>query len=215
MKAVNAGVTFHMPQDRWILWAGGPRLGPAVLFWSYLIVVVLVAVALGRIPWTPLKTPHWLLLGLGLTQTEPLAAIVIVGWLLALGLRKDQWPREGWLAFDLAQLALLAWTVVALGGLYDAVREGLLGIPDMQIAGNGSGHYTLIWTRDRIDSYMPQPWVVSVPLLVYRLLMLLWALWLAHFLLKWLRWGWHCFSQGGFWRSIVLKRRIKKETEPG
>ncbi|NTW35993.1 MAG: hypothetical protein HGB17_07660, partial [Syntrophobacteraceae bacterium] len=48
-QAVNADVTVNMPRDRWILWAGGPRLGPAVLFWSSLVVVILAAVGLGRI----------------------------------------------------------------------------------------------------------------------------------------------------------------------
>jgi len=38
-------------------------------------------------------------------------------------------------------------------------------------------------------------WVISVPLLVYRLAMLAWALWLALALLRWLRWG--CAPQGG------------------
>ena len=58
--------------------AAGPRLGPAVLFWSYFVVIILAGPGLGRIPWTPLKTRHWLLLGLGLTQVHPLAAIMKV-----------------------------------------------------------------------------------------------------------------------------------------
>jgi hypothetical protein len=37
--------------------------------------------------------------------------------------------------------------------------------------------------------------------MVYRLGMLLWALWLASALLGWLNWGWGCFSEGGLWRS--------------
>jgi len=37
--------------------------------------------------------------------------------------------------------------------------------------------------------------------MVYRLTMLLWALWLASALLGWLNWGWACFSEGGLWRS--------------
>ena len=43
--------------------------------------------------------------------------------------------------------------------------------------------------------------MVSVPLLVYRLFMLAWALWLALALLRWARWIWDCFTQGGLWRS--------------
>jgi membrane protein YdbS with pleckstrin-like domain len=53
---------------------------------------------------------------------------------------------------------------------------------------------------------MPQPWALTLPLFMFRILMLLWALWLAHSLLKWLRWGWRCFSEGGLWKKIVLRK---------
>ena len=205
-QAVNASVVFKMGPDRWILWAGGPRLGPAVLFWSYLAIVVLAAVGLGRTTWTPLKTRHWLLLGLGLTQVEPLTAIMIVGWLLALGLRDRYDLAQGSFVFDLSQLVLVVWTLAALAGLYSSIENGLLGIPQMQIAGNGSSDYLLQWTRDRIDSTMPRPWVLSLPMLVYRVLMLVWALWLAMALLKWLSWGWQCFSKRGLWRRVKVRR---------
>ncbi|MDY6881779.1 MAG: hypothetical protein SV686_16195 [Thermodesulfobacteriota bacterium] len=212
-NAVNAGVTFHMPRGRWVLWAGGPRLGPAVLFWSYLIVVLLVSIALGKIPWTPLKTYHWLLIGLGLTQVHPLTAIMIGGWLLALGLRKKYPLPNGRFSFDMVQIVLVLWTIAALIGLYMAVKTGLLGIPDMQVAGNGSSDFRLHWTQDRISGLMPQPWVFSLPMFVYRILMLFWALWLAYSLLKWLGWGWQCFNEGGTWRKII-RRKIKKEKDP-
>jgi hypothetical protein len=44
--------------------------------------------------------------------------------------------------------------------------------------------------------------VVSVPLFCYRLAMLGWALWLAQALLRWLKWGWGCFTEGGIWRPL-------------
>ena len=52
-------------------------------------------------------------------------------------------------------------------------------------------------------------WVLSVPLLVYRLLMLLWSLWLAFALLRWLKWGWQAYSTHGLWRTVSFKRRNK------
>ncbi len=208
-RAVNAVVVFKMEPNRWLLWTWGPRLGPAVLFWSYLLVVVIVACGLGRISWTPLKTRHWLLLGLGLTQVEPLVAIFIIGWLLALGLRERQPLPEAPVSYDLTQVMLVIWTLAALGGLYLAIERGLLGIPDMQIAGNGSSDFMLRWTEDRIGPVMPQPGVLSLPMFVYRTLMLLWALWLAQALLRWLAWGWHCFSKGALW-----KRRVPGEQPP-
>ena len=107
--------------------------------------------------------------------------------------------------FDLVQLGLALLTVLALTQLFSAVQQGLLGTPQMQIAGNQSTAYQLNWYQDRIGSELPQAWVLSVPLWVYRTLMLVWALWLAFALLGWLRWGWTCFSTHGLWRE--LKRR--------
>jgi hypothetical protein len=211
--AVNADVIFQMPRNRWILMTTGPRLGPAVLFWSYFVVIILAAFGLGKVTWTPIKTRHWLLLGLGLTQVHPLAAIMIVGWLLALGLRQKHPFTENWFSFNATQIVLVAWTVAALIGLYLSIQKGLLGIPSMQIAGNGSSDFWLHWTQDRINGTMPQPHVLTLPLFVFRILMLLWALWLAHSLLKWLRWGWQCFSEGGLWKEVIIRRK-KDRTEP-
>ena len=56
--------------------------------------------------------------------------------------------------------------------------------------------------------------MLSVPLLAYRLLMLLWALWLASAVLNWLRWAWACFSEGGLWpapRPAAPKREASKD----
>jgi hypothetical protein len=198
--AVNADVIFQMPRNRWILMTTGPRLGPAVLFWSYFAVIILAAFGLGKVTWTPIKTRQWLLLGLGLTQIHPLAAIMIVGWLLALGLRQKHQFSKSWFSFNATQIILVAWTVAALIGLYVSIQKGLLGIPSMQIAGNGSSDFWLHWTQDRIDGTMPQ--------------MLLWALWLAHSLLKWLRWGWQCFSEGGLWKKVIIRKRKDRDEPP-
>jgi hypothetical protein len=204
--SVNAELQVVMPANRWILLAGGPRFGPAVLFWSLLPVVLLVALGLGRVRSTPLRTWQWFLLGVGLTQVDVALAVVVVGWLLALGWRR---ARDGDLdpfAFDLMQMLLVLWTAAALVVLFLAIQRGLLGAPDMQIAGNGSSAALLRWYQDRAAAVLPQAWVLSVPLLVYRLLMLAWALWLAQALLRWLRWGWECFGTAGFWRALRRRR---------
>ena len=214
-QAVNADIVFNLPRNRWILFAGGPRLGPAVLFWSYLFVIILGAIGLGKITLTPLKTYHWILLGLGLTQVTPLMIIVIVGWLLAFGLRRlKPVPEARWFSFNVSQLLLVVWSIAALICLYHAVEAGLLGIPNMQVAGNGSSNFYLHWTQDRIGGMMPQPWVFSLPLFVFRILMLLWALWLAYSLLKWIRWSWHCFSEGGIWKKKTIGRTKPEFSTP-
>jgi hypothetical protein len=200
-QAVNAHVLFFMPLNRWILWVGGPQLGPAVLIWSYLVVIILFAFALGRIPWSPLSSGQWLLLVLGLTQVHPVVGIIVVGWLLALKYRGIQRMPANRVNFNLIQAGLVILTVVALICLYSAIEKGLLAIPNMQIAGNGSTNAQLTWTLDRITGVMPQPWVIFLPLFVYRGFMLLWALWLAQALLKWLRQGWQYFCAGGIWKK--------------
>ena len=76
----------------------------------------------------------------------------------------------------------------------------------MQIRGNGSTRELLRWYQDRSAPELPTAFALSVPMLVYRLAMLAWALWLAHALLGWLRFGWESFGTGGLWRSGALRR---------
>ena len=149
----------------------------------------------------------WFLLGIGLTQIPIWAALIVAGWLLALGWRARTVDLEPF-SFDGRQLVLIVWTITALGLLFWAIQHGLLGAPEMQIAGNDSEGGTLKWYYDRVATSLPTAWIISVPLLAYRLAMLAWALWLANALLSWLRWGWECFSAGGIWRP--LRQRVSR-----
>ncbi|HKO51320.1 MAG TPA: hypothetical protein VJV79_26605 [Polyangiaceae bacterium] len=199
-KTVNASTSIRLSDSRWVLFLRGPRLGPAVLFWSLLLVLVLVAVGLGRITWVPLKRYEWMLLAIGLSQIPLPAAALVIGWLVALGFRRAH-PAQRPYLFDLGQLALVGWTLTALVILVYAVQQGLMGTPNMQIQGNGSSTELLQWFDDRTAAIADQPYVLSVPMLAYRGVMLAWALWLAVSLLGWLRWGWLSFSSGGFWKT--------------
>jgi hypothetical protein len=209
--AVNARVSVQLPTNRWILMVGGPRWGPAVLFWSYFGVVLLAAIALGRLPLTPLGKWGWLLLGLGLTQVPPVMALIVVGWLLALSARGKFSTPNDWLTHNAMQVGLVLWSLVALVCLFLAVKAGLVGQPDMQIQGNQSYAQHLFWTQDRVDSHMPQPWVLSLPVWFYRVLMLAWSLWLAWTLLTWLKWGWQCFSSNGAWHKRTRRHSDGKQ----
>jgi hypothetical protein len=181
-----------------------------VLFWAELLGVLLVAAGLARTDLAPLRWRDWALLAVGLTQLPIAAAAAIAGWLLALGVRRRYAARiPGSVRFDLVQLALVVWTLVALGILVGALHQGLLGHPEMQIAGNGSSAGELRWYHDRSDGPLPQPWLLSVPLWVYRVVMLAWALWLAAALLRWLRWGLESLVAGGGWRPL---RRAKSRS---
>jgi hypothetical protein len=211
---VNVETRIAMPSNRWTLFVGGGRLGPAVLFWPLLIAVGLAAGALGRLRLTPLGARHWFLLGVGLTQAPLYVTALVVGWLLALGWRKERGETLGDASFDLFQLLLALWTLLALAGLFAAIQQGLLGLPDMQIAGNASTVTLLRWYHDRADATLPRTWVVSVPLMIYRLAMLAWALWIAWAVLRWLQWGWTCFSEGGRWRRVRVRMRWRASALP-
>jgi hypothetical protein len=205
--SVNASTQVAMPVDRWILLTHGPLLGPAVMFWGLLVVIVLAAVALARVPLTPLGVVPWLLLGIGLSQVSIVMGLIVVGWLLALGWR-GRWPATlGKTGFNLGQIGLAALTLAALYCLYQAIRRGLLGLPEMQIGGNASTATQLNWYQDHAMAALPTASITSVPLLVYHLLMLAWALWLAFALVRWMRWGWRQYSHNGLWREFHLFKR--------
>lgn len=200
LGSVNAESTLKFPHDRWILFTVGPQMGPAVLFWGWLPIVCLAAFALSQLPYTPLRLSHWLLLLLGLTQTSLSTNVVIVGWLLALGWRGQRAEEPSAIAFNLRQIVLALWTLVSLSALFSGIRTGLLGSPYMRIEGNMSSTYFLHWYQDISAALLPQPAVFSLPIYCYRALMLIWALWLAFALVRWLQWGWKCFSSGGYWK---------------
>jgi hypothetical protein len=211
--AVNAKIKLKLPRDRWILWASGPTLGPAVLFWSYLVVILLAGWALGKTSFTPLKAWQWMLLGLGLTQVHPLMALVVAAWLILLGARAQKPPKASWFTFNSVQVGLILWSIAALGVLYTAIEQGLLGIPDMQIQGNNSNAFNLNWTQDRINGVMPRPKVWTLPGLAFHGVMLAWSLWLAFSLLSWLRWGFNCLGKGGYWVKWNYKLPKRKTAQ--
>ncbi|MGR8940132.1 MAG: hypothetical protein ACU83P_00950, partial [Gammaproteobacteria bacterium] len=203
-SSVNAALNIRLGEDRWVLWVGGPRLGPAVLFWGVLIVIGLLSLGLAKIPLTPLKHWQWFLLLIGLSQIPLATSLIVIAWLMLLG-----W-RSGKSAADLpyfngVQMLLGGLTIMSLVVLFFAVSHGLLNSPDMLITGNQSSPYSLNWYQDRSDALLPKATVISAPLKFYRVLMLAWSLWLAVSLLNWLKWGWACFSSHGLWRKKLAK----------
>jgi hypothetical protein len=200
--SVNSEIRIQMSRERWLLMLGGPAMGPSVLWWSLIVALLVIAIGLGRTGLTPLKSRHWVLLGLGLSQVPIEAAAVVAVWLLAFGWRRKQGAGLSRQMFDLMQVLLVGLSVAALVILFHAVEKGLLRQPDMGISGNQSTAAMLSWFQDRSGPVLARPWVLSVPLLVYRLAMLLWAIWLATSLLRWSRWLWASFGEGGFWQRL-------------
>jgi len=218
--AANIGSELDLPQDRWVLWTWGPTTGPAVLYWSQLAVLLLVAWLLARYAPAPLRFRHWLLLGLGFSAFAWGAFALVVAWLILTGLRARWTPAERLpsVRFNLAQVGLALLTVLALAVLVAAVPKGLLGVPDMHVAGNGSEAWQLRWFADQSSGALPAGGAISVSLWFYKLAMLMWALWLAFALVGWLQWAFAAWTHGGYWRhrepKSVTPPPLPSATEP-
>ncbi|MFZ4578179.1 MAG: hypothetical protein ACOYOB_07230 [Myxococcota bacterium] len=209
--AANVQVSLDLGPDRWLVWTRGPDWGPAVLFWSHLLALLIFVGLLGQVQGPPLKTRDWLLLTLGLAWLPVPLVLVVVGWFLALTWRRARGqvePPLPVLRFDAVQVGLALLTLAAMGVLYGAIHHNLLLDVDMQVAGGGSSGQDLRWYLDRVDSVTPQAWAASLPLLAWRIAMLLWALWLVWALLRWLPWAWRAFSTGGLWRKSPPRPKI-------
>ncbi|MCU7930576.1 MAG: hypothetical protein KZQ90_07245 [Candidatus Thiodiazotropha sp. (ex Codakia rugifera)] len=214
VASVNANLSVNPGQGRWVLWTEGPRMGPAVLFWSLLVVVLIAALLLGRTTasFLPLSTGSWFLLGIGLTQVSIISSLAVVAWFFLLHYRSKIDPSHKADRFNITQIGVVLLTIVFIGILFWSVQQGLLGLPSMQIEGNASSAYQMNWYQDRVADHFPQATVISAPLLVYRGLMLLWALWLAFSLLSWLKWGWAAFSKDGhYWKPVNLSLKKKMQ----
>ena len=214
LNAPIANLTLtHVPgAKRWVLATFGPGKGPAVAYWPWLIVLMGLAWFAGRWRKSPLTTWQWVLLGLGFSIAAPWKIAIVGGWLIAMHLRqlKSEQLHESPL-FNLAQLGLLAWSLLAVMVLVAALPEGLLASPDMRIMGAQGG--ALPWFVDQVKQgqVWPEATVISLPIGVYRALMLAWALWLALSAINWLRDALRAWLSGGHWHGRV---KAPKADEP-
>ncbi len=207
--SVNNTVSIEPGENRWVIFAYGPTMGPAVLFWGMFIVIILIAVILGRIKDVPLSTLHWLLLGIGLSASQPWAFIIIAICIFALRYRASLDIKNiSYLKFNSFQVLLAYLMFFTITSLIGSIEQGLLGSPEMQISGNGSNEYILNWYSDRINEDMPISTFISIPVYVYQLMMLVWSIWLAFALIKWAMWSWNSFSKDEYWLS---KKVVKND----
>lgn len=211
LNSVNAHIEVRLPGDRWPLFMGGPLMGPAVLFWSVVLIILLVSFGLRKTGLTPLRFHQWFLLGIGMSQGSLGAAMAVALWLIVLDLRHRVKPDMDKTKFNLMQIGIAALTAVALAALVVAVSQGLLGRPDMNIIGNGSDSGLLKWYQDQSANILPRAWVISIPMFVYRLAMLAWALWISFCLINLLKWGWKNYTEPVIWHRIEKKKTMKEQ----
>ena len=197
----NIELKLQMPEGRWLLAVGGPAMGPALLFWGVLVVILFVAVMLGRSGVAPVATWQWLLLGIGMSTVNSAGSILVVLWFVAMA-RRAVLDTSGLSrsSLQLVQVGLVFLTLLALGTLVGTIPMSLLATPDMQVMGNQSSAAQLLWYQDRTLQGLPTAWAVTLPMWVYRAVMLVWSLWLVFSLMGWCRWAWQSFSARELWR---------------
>ena len=214
VPAANLSYSLQMPDNRWILFTGGPTLGPAVLYWSALLVFIALAFVLARSGLTSVPFRDWLLLGLGLSTVSWWVLALLVVWFLVLRWREQQLTMPTGGIFNLQQFALMAFSVIAVLVLVGSVPAALLSSPDMMLTGNGSYGNQLNWFADYSSDELPNVSVISVPMWLYKGAMLLWAIWLSFALLRWIKLAWQAVNVGGFWQSKPGKARLATGGEP-
>ena len=198
----NIGTVVRIPGDRWVLYAGGSGIGPVILYWGELIVFFLLAVLLGRMRRAPLRSYEWLILGLGLSTFSWSALLLFAIWVFAMRWREETAVEQlSARKFNLLQVILIILSLAAVISLVAAIPYGLLATPDMRVAGVGQQANELSWFNDQAAGELPMPWVLSLSLWWYKAAMLLWALWLAFALVRWLPIAWRALGAGGFWRK--------------
>jgi hypothetical protein len=205
VESSNITTEISVPGERWTLWTFGPVIGPAVRFWGLLLGSVIAAAILSRHRLSPLKSVAWFLMLVGLTQVNLPSALVVILWFFLFSWRGNvPWEGSPFIR-NLIQLFLIALTLAFLVIMIILLNEGLLGSPRMYIIGNYSHSGMLQWTEPRCGNLLSQPGCITVSIWWYRLLMLLWALWLASSMVRWLPWAWKQFSQGAIFLSIRWK----------
>jgi hypothetical protein len=194
----------QLPEDRWVLYAFGPGVGPTILYWGELLVFIVAAWWIGRSSVTPLPARDWLLLGLGLS-TFSWSVLGLFAVFVALFQWRSRHPAvTERRRFNLFQLVSALLAVAAILAVVAAVPQGLLAQPDMRIEPAGSMG-ELNWFVDQTAEHLPTPSVLSISLWWYKLAMLAWALWLSFALTRWTRWAWQIFVRDGLWRRAPLR----------
>ena len=206
----NITSVVDLSPQRWVLWVNGPRIGPAVLYWGEFIVFLLLAVGLARIPFSPLNTGQWLLLGLGLSLNNWGILMLVAFWFLALTLSGQRPKGLSRIGFNFSQLILFGLSVISILSLVAIIPMGLLGTPDMGITGNASYGNHLQWFMDKSTGALPTITVLSIPTLFYKGLMLAWVIWLSFSMLGWVRWAWRKLGEQGYWRRSQTEKLEQK-----
>ncbi|MDY0132007.1 MAG: hypothetical protein RBR53_04990 [Desulforegulaceae bacterium] len=209
-ESTNINQEIKYPSKSWIIGTYGPKKGPAVLFWGYFAGVILVAIFLTKLGKSFLKPHQFILLAAGLSISALLEIIIVFGFFLAIEYRKNLIPAETKF-FNLIQTGLVFLLVISAIIIYNAVSSGLLGIPEMQVTGNGSYSGNLKWFSDKADNFIPSVFIILAPINLWRLVLFLWSIWISAFLINKTPYIIDSLKHEGFWKKTKFIRKKNKE----
>lgn len=199
----NLAIHYPAGKDRWLLAAWGPGWGPAVMYWSELVVLLGVALILARLPFG-ISTISAVLLVLGMSTQEGTAMwlTMLVIWLAGISYRERISPQQyGNQAFNLIQIGMVVLTMLVSLTVSATIARGLLvGQPDMSIVSPGTGE-AMTWWVDRTKGVISSPVLVSVPRWGYKVLLFAWTLWFATWLWGIIKRALAAWMNGGYWYS--------------
>lgn len=187
MPAYNINLGLDLPSDRFVLALGGAGYGPALLYWIWAMGAIVLALVLGKMKNTPLRVYQWLILLLGLSLLTPFLGLWVVVALVLLSL------YDKFIAFVsvrlrfVTQFFLGVLLLVALAILIYAMIQGLRDMPNMHLLPSALGstlNADYVWLQDFGMKTWPRAWIISLPVWMYRGLMLLWSLWVVITLLR-------------------------------
>jgi hypothetical protein len=194
-------------QTSWVLWLKGPRAGPVVLLWGYLLIAIIIGLVVAKSGYTPFSIIGAILLILGLSFNDFSSLILIFGFFIAMGWRKKfELNKTTRFRSNLIQIFLFFWGLAAISTLLGTIENGLLGSPAMSIMGNGSYANIFNWYQDVSEGIIQSVEIIAVPVFYFRVLMLIWSLWLAMALIKWGVWVWEALTNGGGWVAKVVAK---------
>jgi len=206
----NITSTVNLSNQRWILWARGPLLGPAVLYWGELLAFILLALLVSRVKFSPLNTLNWIVLGFGLSLSNWGVLMLIAFWfasITASGYRSKEMSR---ISYNTSQLLLYVLSIVVIVSLLSVVPLSLLSSPSMGVEGNYSYGNHLQWFSDKTNGILPQVSALSISTIFYKGIMLVWVIWLSFASLGWIKWAWKSLGKQDYWRSELSNQLDKK-----
>lgn len=206
----NITSIIDLNSQRWILWAKGPLLGPAVLYWGELFAFILLALLVSKVKFSPLSTFHWIVLGFGLSLSNWGVLMLIAFWFASITASNYRPKTISRLVFNSSQFLLYVLSIITIMSLVSVVPVSLLSSPSMGIEGNYSYGNHLQWFSDKTDGLLPQVSVMSIPILFYKGIMLAWVIWLSFAFLNWIKWAWKTLGEQGYWRSKLSKQLEQK-----